>query len=93
MEALADVRRAVTAARASGQLTPSKAKDLLDRLDELRQNLAEGRSADAGKRLRELDRQLRKAVASGDLTPAGLQSIEEPLSTLRSVLPGQDSQD
>lgn len=93
MEALADVRRAVTAAQASGQLTPSKAQDLLDRLDELGQRLAEGHSADAGRRLRELDRQLRKAVASGDLTSAGLQSIEGPLSTLRSVLAAQDSQD
>jgi hypothetical protein len=93
MEALVDVRRSVTAAQASGQLTPSKANDLLDRLDELRQHLAQGSSADAGRRLRELDRQLRKALASGDLTPAGLQTIEGPLSTLRSVLPAQDSQD
>ncbi len=89
-EALAEVRAAVSAAASSGQLTPSKTKEVLDRLDDLEQHLAEGSSEDAGRKLRELDRQLHKLARSGDLTRAALQSIEEPLGTLQNVLGTQD---
>jgi eukaryotic-like serine/threonine-protein kinase len=89
-EALAATQAAIVAAQGSGQLDPSQAADLTNRLDKIARALDKPNANDASHKIDDLRNRLQDLVDGEQLSSAGLAAISAPLDRLAELLPVDD---
>ena len=83
---------AVSRAEATGAITQSAARDLLNEMTDLQNKISDGPSADAGHRIVHLQHHLGELEQSGQLTAVGQRLLAAPLAALQTAIPPQTGQ-
>jgi serine/threonine-protein kinase len=86
-EALAATQATIVAAQANGQIDPSQAADLTNRLDDIARALEKPNANDASHKVDDLRSRLDDLVNGEQLSNAGFAAISAPLDRLAALLP------
>lgn len=84
---VAEIQASIEQLAGAGELDPAAAENLIQELDDIGRDLAEGKVDKATKNVIDLRAKLAELVEEGELTPAGLQALTPSLDGLVDILP------